>query len=233
MQPILEIQSLQKTYTKGPVEIHALRGITLRVAQREFVSIVGRSGSGKSTLLNIIGGLDSATQGRIQVEGRELNRLNRTELALHRRHTVGMIFQSFNLIPSRTALENVTLALTFGGVSRRDRRQRALDMITAVGLKQRMDHTPGELSGGEAQRIAIARALANRPRVLLADEPTGNLDSKTSEEIITLLRDLNRNQGITVIMVTHDEESAKAVSHRLLRLLDGRIVHEEKLGEPA
>ena len=153
--------------------------------------------------------------------------MKRMDLALHRRKTVGMVFQSFNLIPSRTALENVTLALAFGGVKRSDRKPRAADILKRLGLEERLDHKPGELSGGEAQRVAIARALANNPDILLADEPTGNLDSKTSAEIIDLLHRLNREKGLTVLMVTHDEPSAKTVSNRIVYFLDGKIVDEK------
>ena len=155
--------------------------------------------------------------------------MRRSELALHRRKTVGMVFQSFNLIPSRTALENVTLAMAFGGVRRKERNPKASKILERLGLKERIDHTPGELSGGEAQRVAIARALANNPQILLADEPTGNLDSKTSVEIVELLHKLNREQTVTVLMVTHDEESAATVSHRIFRLLDGKVIDEEIL----
>jgi len=229
LNPILQTIDLRKTYRKGPVEVRALQGISFDVREGEFVSIVGRSGSGKSTLLNLIGGLDTATSGDIVVREKELTKMKRPELALHRRKTVGMVFQSFNLIPSRTALENVTLALAFGGVPRRNRKQRASETLDRLGLGHRLHHTPGELSGGEAQRVAIARALANEPAIVLADEPTGNLDSKTSQEIIELLKRLNHEQSLTVLLVTHDETSAEAVSHRLLQLLDGKIVHQKNL----
>lgn len=227
MDPILETHDLEKTYRKGIVPIPVLRGVTASVAGGEYVSIVGRSGSGKSTLLNLIGGLDTATSGRIIARGADLTRMTSAELARHRRSTVGMVFQSFNLIQSRTALENVTLALAFGDHPRGDRRRRATELLESVGLGHRVAHRPGELSGGEAQRVAIARALANGPSILLADEPTGNLDSTTSDEIVALLERLNRERGLTVIMVTHEEAIARAVSDRILRLLDGRIIEEE------
>ena len=230
MNPILKTFDLHKIYSKGNVEVRALQGVTFDIQMGEFVSIVGRSGSGKSTLLNLIGGLDTATSGNIHIRDRELTQMKRSELALHRRKTVGMIFQSFNLIPSRTAMENVTLAMAFGGVRRKERRPMAGEILQRLGLKDRIDHKPGELSGGEAQRVAIARALANKPQILLADEPTGNLDSKTSAEIIDLLHMLNRKQTVTVLMVTHDEVSAAAVSHRIFRLLDGKIVDEKVVG---
>ncbi|MCK4410241.1 MAG: ABC transporter ATP-binding protein, partial [Candidatus Eisenbacteria sp.] len=185
-------RELCKTYHKGTVSIPVLQGVSLDVEKSEYVSVVGRSGSGKSTLLNLLGGLDTATSGRIVVGDSEITSMNRQNLAVHRRSTVGMIFQSFNLIPSRTALENITLALAFGNHPRGDRRRRAAELLSSVGLAHRLSHTPGELSGGEAQRVAMARALANDPDVLLADEPTGNLDSRTAEEIIGLLVALNR-----------------------------------------
>ncbi|MFC1501839.1 ABC transporter ATP-binding protein [bacterium] len=228
MNSFIQTLDIKKIYHKGSVEVPALQGVSFDMVQGEFLSLVGRSGSGKSTLLNLIGGLDTATTGKILVRGKDMTRMKRSDLAQHRRFTVGMIFQSFNLIPSRTALENVTLALAFGGVRRKDRTVRARESLSRLGLKDRVDHTPGELSGGEAQRVAIARALANSPDILLADEPTGNLDSKTSAEIIRLLERLNQ-EGLTVLMVTHDEDSAEAVSHRLFRLLDGRIVDEKTM----
>jgi len=230
LHPILKTNDLYKTYQKGTIQVHALQGVSFDIQEGEFISIVGRSGSGKSTLLNLIGGLDTATSGRIRVRKQELTQMKRMELALHRRKTVGMVFQSFNLIPSRTALENVTLALAFGGVRRRDRKPKAAGILKRLGLEPRLDHKPGELSGGEAQRVAIARALANNPDILLADEPTGNLDSKTSAEIIDLLCLFNREQGLTVLMVTHDEPSATTVSNRILYFHDGKIVEEKSMG---
>ena len=223
---ILKTADLFKTYHKGTVEVHALQGVDFQAAEGEFVVIIGRSGSGKSTLLNLIGGLDTATSGLIDVQGTNLSEMNRNDLALHRRHTVGMIFQSFNLIPSRSALENVSLALAFGGVPRRKRKDKATAILSKVGLGERIRHTPGELSGGEAQRVAVARALANDPAILLADEPTGNLDSATSSEIIDLLIKLN-DEGRTVLMVTHDEDTAADISHRIVRLSDGAVADEQ------
>ncbi|HYW68779.1 MAG TPA: ABC transporter ATP-binding protein [bacterium] len=226
MTPFVRTSDLFKTYQKGTVPIPVLRGVSLEMEKGQYVSIVGRSGSGKSTLLNLLGGLDTATSGHIVVGDSEVTSMSRSELAVHRRSTVGMIFQSFNLIPSRTALENITLALAFGSHPRSDRRRRATELLTSVGLEHRLRHTPGELSGGEAQRVAIARALSNDPDVLLADEPTGNLDSRTAKEIVELLVALNRERGLTVVMVSHDEEAAREVSHRVFRLLDGRVVDE-------
>jgi putative ABC transport system ATP-binding protein len=224
--PFVLTADLTKTYHKGTVPIPVLRGVSLEVGKGEYVSVVGRSGSGKSTLLNLLGGLDTATSGRIVVSESDVTSMSRRELAVHRRSTVGMVFQSFNLIQSRTASENITLALAFGGHPRGDRRRRATELLTLVGLEHRLSHTPGELSGGEAQRVAIARALSNDPDVLLADEPTGNLDSRTADEIVRLLEQLNRERGLTVIMVSHDEEAAREVSSRVFRMLDGRVVDE-------
>lgn len=229
MDPILKTIDLHKYYQKETVQVRALQGVSFSVQQGEYVSIVGRSGSGKSTLLNLIGGLDTATSGQIFIHNTELTRMRRQELVHHRRKTVGMVFQSFNLISSRTALENVILALVFGNVKQRNRKTRAAEILSIVGLEYRLHHKPGELSGGEAQRVAIARALANEPDVLLADEPTGNLDSRTSGEIIDLLRILNQEQDLTVLMVTHDELSAKSVSHRVIQLLDGKIVDQNTI----
>ncbi|MFZ1946039.1 MAG: ABC transporter ATP-binding protein [bacterium] len=220
---ILEACEVSKTYRKGKVEVPALRDVSFRMDEGDFVSIVGRSGSGKSTLLNLVAGLDRATSGRILFRGKDLTQMSRAELAYHRRFSVGMVFQAFNLIPHRTALENVALALTFGRVPRSARRDRAADLLGTVGLKHRMDHRPGELSGGETQRVAIARALANSPEALILDEPTGNLDTSTSQEIIGLLQGLNGDGGITVLMVTHEQDLADTVSTRVIRLKDGSV----------
>lgn len=222
---LLEIAGLSKVYCKGTVSIRALDRVTFEVEEGDFVSIVGRSGSGKSTLLNLVGGLDTPTGGKIIFDGRDLAAMKRGELAQHRRFSVGMVFQSFNLIPHRTATENVSLALTFGRVPRQNRRSVAVDLLSSLGLAHRLDHKPGEISGGEAQRVAIARALANTPRVLLMDEPTGNLDSATAGEIVDLVRDLNRDRGLTVIMVTHEEDIAESVSGKVLRLFDGKLIN--------
>jgi putative ABC transport system ATP-binding protein len=223
---ILEVKNLAKVYQKASVRIPALNGVSFDLVKGSCVGIIGKSGSGKSTLLNLVGGLDRPSSGQILFDGRDLARMNRQELALHRRYAVGMIFQSFNLIPSRTALENVILPLTFAGVGRRRRKQLALELLAKVGLIERIDHLPNELSGGETQRVAIARALANEPSMLLADEPTGNLDSVTAGEIISLLQDLNKNSGITVLLVTHDQETAESVCDRIIKLKDGKIVEQ-------
>jgi ABC-type lipoprotein export system ATPase subunit len=221
---IIEIKKLGRTYQKGKIQIPALQEVTLDIAEGKFVSIVGKSGSGKSTLLNLIGGLDTASEGTILFDGKGLHNMSRPELANHRKKSVGMIFQSFNLIQSRNALENVDLALTFGGVPRGKRKAVAKSLLEKVGLGYRSTHLPDELSGGETQRVAIARAIANNPKVLLADEPTGNLDSETSEEIMNVLVELNKLQKITVIMVTHDLETAEKVSDMIIKLKDGKVL---------
>ena len=224
MGPILYINKLSKIYQKGAVEIPAVRDVSFEVPRGSYLSIVGKSGSGKSTLLNLVGGLDSPTSGTIHFNGKDLGKMSRYQLALHRRLGVGMIFQSFNLLPRRTALENIILPLTFAGVPRRRRKPRAKKLLEQVGLGERIDHFSTELSGGEAQRVAIARALANEPEMILADEPTGNLDSSTAGEIIDLLVSLNKDKGLTILMVTHDKETADAVSDSIITLKDGSII---------
>ena len=221
---IIKARELSKIYDKGKIKVPALRDVTFDVSAGQFIGIVGKSGSGKSTLLNIIGGLDSPTNGSILFKDRNLAGMNRYELALHRRFSVGMIFQSFNLVPSLSALDNVILPLIFSGTGRKKRKPRGLEILEQVDLVHRRNHFPSELSGGETQRVAIARALINEPEVILADEPTGNLDSQTSEEIINLLVKLNRKKGLTVLMVTHDQETAGQISDKILRLKDGMII---------
>jgi ABC-type lipoprotein export system ATPase subunit len=196
----------------------------LEIQEGERVALLGKSGSGKSTLLNLIGGLDRPTAGSIEVGGRDLQTLPSKHLARHRLQTVGMVFQSFNLIPSRTALENVALPLIFAGVVPARRRELASHALERVGLRERLNHRPAELSGGEQQRVAIARALINEPDILLADEPTGNLDSRTASEILRLLADHLRSRGTTLVMVTHDEDLARRATDRVLRLHDGQLV---------
>ncbi len=220
---LIDIRQISKIYSLGKVEVKALSDVSFTMRQGEFLSIVGKSGSGKSTVLNLMAGLDRVSSGTILFDQRPLHSLNRNEMALHRRFSVGMIFQSFNLIAHRNAIENVELALMFGGAGRQERIARAKELIEQVGLTDRMRHRPNELSGGETQRVAIARALANRPRVLLADEPTGNLDSETSTEIMELLKRLNTQQGLSVVLVTHDLETAENVSDSIITLKDGRV----------
>jgi len=227
---MIRTKDLKKIYITEEVETTALNNVNLEVQEGEYVAVMGPSGCGKSTLLNLIGGLDTATSGSIIVDGKDLAAIDRSGLARHRRHTAGMVFQSFNLISHRSALENVMLALVFGGVPRGQRKARAAELLRRVGLGERLDHKPSELSGGEAQRVALARALANDPDVLLLDEPTGNLDSATAGEIIDLIAGLNRDAGLTAVMVTHERDMADRVSSRVVELLDGAIVGEGRRG---
>jgi len=222
----IEARDLSKHYTMGGSLVRALDGVSLTVDAGEFVGLLGTSGSGKSTLLNLIGGLDRPTSGALTVFAHSLAGMSREDLSTHRKQNVGMIFQAFNLIPSMTALENVSLAMMFAGVARVARDARARDLLAKVGLAGRAAHRPKELSGGEQQRVSIARALANNPRILLADEPTGNLDSRTAREILDVLRALNADEGRTVVMVTHDAALAAGCVGRSVTLLDGRVVEE-------
>lgn len=210
----------------GQATVKALDHLTLSVVEGDFVALLGTSGSGKSTLLNLIGGLDRPTSGTLEVGGRDLSRLTRDELAIHRRDTVGMIFQSFNLVATMTAQENVALALMFAGVPRAERDARATALLEAMGLADRRHHRPRELSGGEQQRVAVARALANNAPLLLADEPTGNLDSRTSREIMQLIQTLHARDGKTVLLVTHDAALASTYARRTVTLLDGAILSD-------
>jgi len=213
-----------RQYQMGASLIRAADGVNLTIRRGEFVALLGASGSGKSTLLNLIAGLDRPTGGAIYVLGRDLAQMSSQELARYRRETVGMIFQSFNLIPTMTLEENVELPLRFAEVDRGERANRVKEALGRVDLIKRLGHRPPELSGGEQQRVAIARALVNRPALLLADEPTGNLDSRTGMEIMTLLRELNRTPGTTVIMVTHERALADEYATRAIHLADGRVV---------
>lgn len=221
-QPLIRMRQLVRRYQLGRQPVTALDGIDLDVARGEFVALVGPSGSGKSTLLNLVGGLDRPTAGAIWVADLELGHASDRRLVRYRRDQVGFIFQSFNLLPTRTALENVEVPLLLAGVGRRERRQRALALLEQVGLAHRANHRPNELSGGEMQRVAIARALANQPALLLADEPTGNLDSRTGADILAILGALVRQRGVTLLLVTHDMRVA-AHADRIVHLLDGRI----------
>jgi ABC-type lipoprotein export system ATPase subunit len=224
MAAVLETRDLKKHYQMGTATVRALDGVSLTVEQGEFVGLLGTSGSGKSTLLNLIAGLDHATDGSLRFFDRDLATMSRTDLTLHRRRNVGMIFQSFNLVSSMSAAENVALAMMFAGVPRAERQARASALLESMGLAGRQQHRPRELSGGEQQRVAIARALANQPHMLLADEPTGNLDSRTSRDIMAVLKELNARDGKTVIMVTHDPSLAAQYAHRTVTMLDGAIV---------
>jgi putative ABC transport system ATP-binding protein len=223
MTTLLEARGVTKIYMMGATEVRALDGVSLGVGAGEFVAIQGTSGSGKSTLLNMLGGLDRPTEGEVFFEAKSLVPFTKKELAHYRRHAVGMIFQNFNLIPTMSASENINLALAFGGMKAGERGGRAAELLERVGLLERASHRPSELSGGEQQRVAIARALANRPRVLLADEPTGNLDSTRAEELLALLRRMVERDQLTVLMVTHDRDLASRFSDRIILMKDGKI----------
>ena len=232
MPAVLHTEHLSKHYQMGASTVRALDGVSLTVSEGEFVALLGTSGSGKSTLLNLIAGLDHPSGGSLRIFDEDLAGMDRKALSLHRRKNVGIIFQSFNLVPSMTAAENVALAMIFAGTARAEREQRAASLLESVGLGGRQHHRPKELSGGEQQRVAIARALSNNPRILLADEPTGNLDSRTSGEIMKLLQDLNVRDGRTVIMVTHDPSLAERYAHRTVTLLDGAVVNDTRPAAP-
>lgn len=206
--------------------IRAVDGVSVTVKTGEFAALLGASGSGKSTLMNLIAGLDHPNAGTIIVAGQELAKLTQEQLAQYRRHTVGMVFQSFNLVPTMTLLENVELPMRFAEVERGERNARVQEALKAVGLSERLEHRPSEMSGGEQQRAALARALVNRPQLLLADEPTGNLDSRTGAEIMDLIRSLNQTLGMTVIMVTHERALAERYADRLIFLGDGKLISE-------
>lgn len=223
MSHLLEARELTRIYQMGASEVVALDHVSLSIAEGEFVALQGTSGSGKSTLLNLFGGLDQPSAGEVVFDGLSLAPFTKREMARYRRHSVGMIFQNFNLIPTMTAAENVGLALAFGGLRGTSREQRARELLERVGLAERQAHRPSELSGGEQQRVAIARALANRPRVLLADEPTGNLDSTRAHELLSLLRAMVASDQLTVLMVTHDRELAAQFADRTIHMKDGQI----------
>ena len=221
---LLEAQEVSKVYQMGSNSVTALDNVSLSVKEGEFVAIQGTSGSGKSTLLNMLGGLDHPSKGEVFFASKPLRPFSKKEMARFRRYSVGMIFQNFNLIPTMTAQENVGLALAFGGLRGPQRRKRAAELLGRVGLSDRLTHRPSELSGGEQQRVAIARALANNPKVLLADEPTGNLDSIRAHELLALLREMVSHDALTVLMVTHDHELANSYADRIILMKDGRVV---------
>lgn len=221
---MISLSGVSKVYSTGVVEVRALYDINLNIAAGEFVAVTGPSGSGKSTLMNIIGCLDKPTTGEYVLAERDVSRMTKDELALMRSGHLGFVFQSFNLLPRMTALRNVEQPLIYAGVSRRERRQLATMALDRVGLAERLYHRPNELSGGQNQRVALARALVNRPKVLLADEPTGNLDSKSSREVMEIFSELNR-EGVTILVVTHEEEVA-AYAKRVIRFMDGEIVSD-------
>jgi len=222
---LLDLRGVTKDYPLGSTIVNALRGLDLSIEKGEIVAIMGPSGSGKSTLMHILGALDAPTDGEARLEGHDLRELSENELVTLRGRKVGFVFQTFNLIQSLTAQQNVELPMIFLGVKRRDRLERARYLLEKVGLEDRVAHRPNELSGGERQRVAIARALANDPEIILADEPTGNLDSETGATILDLLKRLSVDQGKTIILITHDPDAA-AIAHRVVRLRDGRVVQE-------
>ncbi len=227
---LVELDSVGKVYRAGKVLVDALSGVTLSVRSGEFVSIMGPSGSGKSTLLNIIGCLDRPTSGSFYIQGKPVESLTDSQLADLRNRWLGFVFQGFHLLPRLTARQNVEMPLVYRGVPFRERRERAEKVLAAVGLANEADRFPSELSGGQQQRVALARALAGEPLVILADEPTGNLDSGTGKEIMTLLRNLNRDRGITIVQVTHDQTMA-LYGRRIIRLRDGRVVDDSPVAE--
>jgi putative ABC transport system ATP-binding protein len=225
-EALIELRDVEKVYDMGPVQVRALDGVSLAIESGEYVAIMGPSGSGKSTLMNLIGCLDTPSRGSYRLNGREVAHLSDDELAAIRNREIGFIFQTFNLLPRTDALQNVELPLIYSGIGRQERRERARQALEAVGLGDRLDHRPNEMSGGQRQRVAIARALVNGPSLLLADEPTGNLDSRTGEEIM-LLVDRLQEKGNTILLVTHEEELALRAA-RVVRLRDGRIVSDTR-----
>lgn len=221
-ETIIKTEDLRKIYTMGEMEVHALRGVSIEIHKGEFVAIVGPSGSGKSTLMAILGALDKPTSGSYTLDGTEIGKMSDDSLSDIRNFRIGFVFQKFNLLARSTALHNVALPLIYAGISQKERDERAKHALELVDLADRMDHQPNELSGGQQQRVAIARALVNSPSIILADEPTGNLDSKTSEEIMTLFKDLHQSEGITLIMVTHSPEVAEQ-AERVISMRDGEV----------
>ena len=229
MAPIVEAVEIKKTYMLGKIPVEALRGVNLRVESGDFLAVLGPSGSGKSTLLNLVGALDKPTAGTLLIDGVDVSKLNDNQLSDLRRR-VGFVFQFFNLIPRFTAKDNVELPLSIAGVNKAERKKRAEELLETVGLKDRIKHKPAELSGGQQQRVAIARALANNPKFLLLDEPTGNIDSRTAREIMKLVKRLNEEKGVTIIMVTHDQHLAREAK-RIVQMFDGVITSDIVNGE--
>ena len=222
--PAIRVEHITRHYSMGAAVIRAVDDVSLDLPSGQFLALLGSSGSGKSTLLNLIAGLDRPTSGAVNALGQDLSKMSSLELARYRRQTVGMVFQSFNLLPRMTLEENVELPLRLAEVDRSDRPARVREALERVGLGQRVGHRPSELSGGEQQRAAVARALVNRPKILLADEPTGNLDSTTGESILTLLRDIQKNLGMTIVMVTHERPLAERFADRLAVMADGKLL---------
>ncbi len=228
-KPVITIKELTKVYTMGEHKVRALNGVTLSIYEGEFLSIMGPSGSGKSTMMNMLGALDKPTSGTYLLDGTDVSNLTEDQLAEVRNRKIGFVFQSFNLLPRTAALQQVELPLIYAGG--RQRAQKAQEALEMVGLGDRLDHKPSELSGGQQQRVAIARALVNEPAIILADEPTGNLDSKSGTEVMQIFQQLNRERGITVVFVTHDPWIARH-THRVVTLADGKIVRDEQIEEP-
>ncbi len=231
MQPVIQIENLHKDYETLAGPVTAISGVSLSVEEGEFVAIMGPSGSGKSTFMNIVGCLDKATGGKYYLNGTDISTLNKDHLARFRNETIGFIFQGFNLLQRYDLVENVGMPLIYAGVnSKAERDMRALEMLDKVGLTKFAKYLPNQLSGGQQQRVAIARALINNPRLILADEPTGNLDTKTSHEIMELFTQLNKEQGITIVLITHEQDIAK-YARRLIQFKDGKLIHDETTGE--
>jgi putative ABC transport system ATP-binding protein len=226
--PLIEVKALHKTYRQDTLEVAVLRGVDFAIAPHEIVALMGPSGSGKSTLLNILGCLDRPSRGQYNLGGRDVSTLTRAEQAWVRLHYLGFIFQAFHLVGDSSVLENVAMPLFYAGVTLKERNERAEQLLARVGLKDRLEHRPNQLSGGQRQRVAIARALVNRPRVLLADEPTGALDTRTGPEVLELLHELHAETDLTILLVTHDGEVAKS-ANRVIHVRDGRVVSEEEL----
>ena len=231
-KPLIEAVNLEKDYPTGAGVLQALRGVSLNIAEGEFVAIMGASGSGKSTFMNLLGCLDRPTRGSYHLNGQDVSRLSSDQLAALRNREIGFVFQGFNLLPKLTALDNVALPLMYAGMGRQARRRQAQAVLDRVGLGDRSHHTPLQLSGGQQQRVAIARALATRPRIIFADEPTGNLDSETSRQVMGFFSQLNREEGITLVLVTHETDIA-AYARRRIRFQDGRVVEDVTREETA
>ena len=221
MDTIVELRNVDKEYVMGEVKIKAINGVNLKIKKSESIAIMGPSGSGKSTMLHLIGCLDRPTRGKILIDGKDISNFNDNELAVIRREKIGFVFQFFNLIPTFTALGNVELPMIFS--KKPNHKERAKELLNSVGLEKRMNHHPSQLSGGETQRVSIARALANDPKILLADEPTGNLDSKSGNEIMEILTKLNKEKGVTLLIITHDKSVSRS-AEKIIRLKDGKII---------
>lgn len=230
MEKIIELKEISKVYKMGVETIHALRSITLSITKNEYVALMGPSGSGKSTLMNVLGCLDTPTSGQYILNSISVDKMSDNELAEIRNKQIGFVFQTFNLLPRSTSLDNVSLPMVYAGADKNKRKTRAEEVLNQVGLKGRMEHKPSELSGGQRQRVAIARAMVNHPAIILADEPTGNLDTKTSMEIMALLNDIH-SKGNTIVLVTHEEDIAR-YAHRIIRLKDGNVESDQVNANP-